>query len=118
MATVLKALEIIKSEPERRTQLLANAQRIRDGLRRMGYNVGESETPIVPVIIGENDNCFAMWKTLFEMGVFTNPVVSPATPPGWALLRVSCMATHTPEVLDRALEIFQAAGRRMRILSG
>lgn len=112
VATVLKCIEIMRAEPERRRQLLANGHRMRGGLRSLGFNVGESETPIVPVIVGEDTNCFRMWKTLFELGVYTNPVISPATPPGWALLRVSCMATHTPEILDRALEVFREAGKR------
>ena len=117
-ATVLKCLEIIRDEPERRTRLLANAARMRGGLANMGYDVGNSETPVVPVVVGDDGVCFHLWKALFDRGVFTNPVVSPATPPGRALLRVSCMATHTPEVLDRALELFKQAGKSTGILKG
>jgi 7-keto-8-aminopelargonate synthetase-like enzyme len=117
IATVLKCLEILQAEPDRRKRLLANASRLREGLRGMGFNVGKSVTPIIPVMVGRDDICFALWKGLFAEGVFVNPVVSPATPPGHALLRVSCMATHTPAILDRALETFKAVGRRLGVLS-
>jgi 8-amino-7-oxononanoate synthase len=115
-ATVLKCLEIIRTEPERRVQLMANAKRMKEGLAGLGYDVGNTETPVVPVVVGDDGVCFQLWKSLFERGVFTNPVVSPATPPGRALLRVSCMATHTPVVLDRALESFREAGREAGVL--
>ncbi len=118
VATVLKCLEIVRSEPERREQVLANARRLKEGLRSSGFNVGDSETPIIPVVVGKDEDCLMLWKILFERGVFTNPVLSPATPPGWALLRVSCMATHTPEMLDRALEIFQDVGKRTQFCPG
>jgi 8-amino-7-oxononanoate synthase len=117
LATALKCLEIIRTEPERRRTLMANAKRLKEGLEGMGFNVGPSETPVVPVIIGDENACFIFWKALFEGGAFTNPVVSPATPPGRALIRVSCMATHTPAILDRALEIFRQAGKSTGILS-
>ncbi len=111
VATVLKCIEIIRKEPERRTKLLQIAKRLRDGLKGLGFDVGLSETPIIPVIVGEDTQCFVFWRELLERGVFVNPVISPATPPGRALLRVSCMATHTPELIDRALGIFREAGK-------
>ncbi|MEK7474942.1 MAG: aminotransferase class I/II-fold pyridoxal phosphate-dependent enzyme [Candidatus Coatesbacteria bacterium] len=118
IATVLKCLEILKAEPDRRKRLLANADLLRNGLRGIGFNVGNSVTPIVPVLVGRDDLCFALWKGLFEEGIFVNPVVAPATPPGHALLRVSTMATHTPAILNRALEKFKAVGTRLGVLGG
>jgi 7-keto-8-aminopelargonate synthetase-like enzyme len=117
VATVLKCIEIIRQEPERRTRLLEVAHRLREGLKHLGLNIGSSETPIIPVVVGDDNQCFIFWRELFERGVFVNPVVSPATPPGRALLRVSCMATHTPEQIDRALEIFREAGKSCGSLS-
>jgi len=118
IATVLKCLEILQTEPERRKRLLANAALLRDGLRGMGFDCGKSVTPIIPVHVGRDDICFALWKGLFAEGIFVNPVVAPATPPGHALLRVSCMATHTPAILNRALEKFKAVGKSTGIIGG
>jgi len=118
LATVLKCLEILQTEPERRKRLHANAKLLRDGLQSMGYNTGGSVTPIIPVHVGRDDVCFALWKGLFEAGIFVNPVVAPATPPGHALLRVSTMATHTPAILNRALETFKAVGTHLGVIGG
>jgi 8-amino-7-oxononanoate synthase len=118
IATVLKCLEILQSEPDRRKRLHANADLLRDGLRGLGFNVGNSVTPIVPVLVGRDDLCFALWKGLFDEGIFVNPVVAPATPPGHALLRVSTMATHTPAILNRALETFKSVGTKLGVLGG
>ncbi len=117
LATVLKCLDIIKTEPDRRTRLHANAKYLKDGLKRLGFDVGDSVTPIVPVIIGPDDLTFVIWKALFDRGIFVNPVRTPATPPGRALLRVSCMSTHTTAILDRALEQFREAGRETGVLA-
>ncbi len=115
-AAVLKALEIIKLEPERRERLWKNARRMHKEFRRLGFNIGTTQTPIVPVIIGEDIDTFKFWKELFENGVFTNPIISPAVAPGSALLRTSYTATHTDEHLDRVLEIFEKIGRKMGII--
>lgn len=115
-AAVLKALEIIKSEPERRERLWKNARRMHKEFRRLGFNIGTTQTPIIPVIIGEDMDTFKFWKELFENGVFTNPIISPAVAPGSALLRTSYTATHTDEHLDRVLDIFEKIGRKMGII--
>jgi 7-keto-8-aminopelargonate synthetase-like enzyme len=73
----------------------------------MGLNTGETQTPIIPVIIGDNEKTFTLWRMLYDHGLFTNPVVSPAVPPKRSLLRVVVTATHTKEQLDRALNIFE-----------
>ena len=117
VATVLAALDIIEQEPERREQLWRNTTRWRNGLQEMGFNTGHSATPIVPVILGEDMLTFGFWRALFERGVFTNPAVRQAVAPGSSLLRTSVIATHTPEQLDRALEVFWQVGRELHVVS-
>jgi len=82
----------------------------------MGYNVGESVTPIVPVIIGDDNKTFQTWKGLFEGGVFVNPVISPAVPQGMQLLRTSYMATQTDEQIDRVLGVFREVGKSLALI--
>ena len=117
VATVLAALDVIEQEPERREQLWRNAERWRNGLQELGFNTGQSETPIVPVILGDDMLTFKFWKALFDAGVFTNPAVSPAVTPGCALLRTSVIATHTNNHLDQALEVFWKVGRELNVIS-
>ena len=116
VASVLAALEIIKKEPERRERLMENTEYMHGNLKAMGYNVGKSETPIIPIIIGKDIKTFYMWKDLLAAGVYTNPIVSPATPPGRSLLRTSYMATHTREQLDFCLAMFDKIGHQRRVL--
>jgi len=115
-SAALAALEILREEPERVDRVNAIAERVRTELDAMGFNVGESVTPIVPVIIGDNDKTFMTWKLLFEGGVFVNPVISPAVPQGSQLLRTSYMATHTDEQMDRVLETFKKVGKELSII--
>jgi len=117
VATVLAALDIIESEPERRERLWANARRMTKEFRALGFDTGVTETPIVPVIIGSNEMTFKFWKVLFEEGVFANPVVSPAVPENASRLRTSYMATHTESQLDFVLEKFRKVGREFGIIS-
>jgi 8-amino-7-oxononanoate synthase len=116
VAAVLAALDIIEQEPERREQLWRNAARWCKGLRELGFNTGHSATPIVPVILGEDMLTFRFWRALFERGIFTNPAVRQAVAPGSSLLRTSVIATHTPEQLDRALEIFWEVGQELQVI--
>ena len=116
VASTIAALEIMEDEPDRRERVLKNSEHMRDNLKSMGYNVGETETPIIPIIIGKDIKTFYMWKDLLAAGVYTNPIVSPATPPGRSLLRTSYMATHTREQLDFCLEMFDKIGRQRRVL--
>jgi 8-amino-7-oxononanoate synthase len=115
-AAALAALEIIRTEPERVDRVNAIAERVRKDMRAMGFNVGESVTPIIPVIIGDDQKTFAAWKALFNNGVFVNPVIAPAVPQGSQLLRTSYMATHTDEQVDRVMETFQRVGKEVGIL--
>ncbi len=111
VASALKSLEIIKTEPERRKRLWEVTEKIRQGFKDIGLDTGESTTPVIPVIIGEDEKCFAFWKMLFENGVFANPVISPATPPGRALIRTSYMATHTDEDISIVLDTFEKCAK-------
>ncbi len=115
-AGVLAALEIMIREPERRDRLWENTRRFQEGARSLGFDIGPTETPIVPVLIGTLPNTFAFWRRLFEGGVFTNPVVPPAVPADECRLRASLMATHTADQIDSALETFGRLGRQMGVI--
>ncbi len=116
-AGVLAALEILRHEPERRAALWENTRRLQDGLRQLGYDIGHTATPIVPVLIGTMEQTFLFWRQLFDAGVFTNPVVPPAVPPSQCRLRTSLMATHTGEQIDFALEAFARIGRQLGVIA-
>jgi len=114
-AGVLAALEILEQEPERRVALWENTRRLANGLKSMGFDIGPSETPIVPVLIGPLEQTLVVWRKLFDAGVFTNPVVPPAVPPSQCRLRASVMATHTAEQVDFALEAFAGVTRAVGV---
>ncbi|HDS01558.1 MAG TPA: pyridoxal phosphate-dependent aminotransferase family protein [candidate division Zixibacteria bacterium] len=116
VAAVLECLKIIKAEPERREKLLLNGKKMRDGLRAMGYSIGTTETPIVPVYIGEDMACFKFWRTLYDAGIFANAIIAPAVNPGNALIRTSYTATHTDEQLDFVLETFEKVGKKLGLI--
>jgi 8-amino-7-oxononanoate synthase len=115
-ATVLAALDVMRTEPERVQAVNDNAAYMRQELHRLGFNTGNSCTPVVPIIIGEDQLCFFVWRQLFEAGVFVNPVISPGVPVGRALLRTSYMATHTRDQLDRALGIYEQVGKAVGLI--
>lgn len=104
VACAREALRIIEAEPERVKRLLDLSQYMRDGLRKVGVPIIEAETPIVPIYVYDDLKAFEACKLLLERGVYVNPVVSPATPVGMALLRTSYTATHTYEQLDYAIK--------------
>lgn len=110
-ASVLAALEIMHDEPELVERLAKNAEFMRAGFSQLGFNTGHSESPIIPIIIGDDAMTFKVWRDLFDAGVFVNPVISPATAPGRQLLRTSYMATHTEPQLVKVLEVFEKVGR-------
>ncbi len=116
VATVLAALDIIEQEPERREMLWRNTHYWRGGLQELGFNTGQSATPVVPVILGEEMLTFQFWKMLFDEGIFTNPASRQAVAPDAALLRTSVIATHAPEQLDRALDTFWKVGRALKVI--
>ncbi|NOQ23366.1 MAG: aminotransferase class I/II-fold pyridoxal phosphate-dependent enzyme [Candidatus Aegiribacteria sp.] len=116
VATVIAALDILRNEPELIKNSHKAAERARQGLASLGFNVGNSEAPIIPIIVGDEAQTLLFWKDLFLKGVFTNPVVSPAVAQGGELLRTSYMATHTDDMIDRALDIFEKCGRELGII--
>ncbi len=116
-AAVLAALDIVEAEPERRENLWKNARRMKKEFQQLGFNTGHSETPIVPIVVGEDLDAFAFWKELYDNGVFTNPVISPAVPPGQAMIRTSYTASHTSDQLDKVVEVMAKVGRAKGLIS-
>ncbi|MEO5825866.1 MAG: aminotransferase class I/II-fold pyridoxal phosphate-dependent enzyme [Gemmatimonadales bacterium] len=115
-AGVLAALEVIQQEPERRDALWANARRLQQGFTELGFDIGPTETPIVPVLVGPLDTTFVFWRKLYDAGVFTNPVVPPAVPPSQCRLRTSVMATHTADQIDECLDAFGRIGKELGVI--
>jgi 8-amino-7-oxononanoate synthase len=116
-ASVLAALQIIKEEPERRQRLWDITERMHRELRGLGFNIGTTQTPIVPVYIGDDVQCFSFWKMLTEAGIFANAIISPAVAPGHALIRTSYTANHTDEQLDRVLSAFASIGKKAGLIA-
>ena len=117
VAAVSKALDIIDQEPERREQLWKNTKKMMEGFQSYGFDTGDAATPIIPIVVGDDMLAFKVALLLQEEGVFANPVVHPATPPGRAIIRTSYMATHTDEHLDLVLEAFVKVGRGTGLIS-
>ena len=111
------ALEVLMEEPELVEKLNQNAKLLRDGLRDAGFDIGRTETPIVPVVVGDEVKMVNFWKDLLAEGVYTNAVIFPAVPKGAGILRTSCMATHTPEQIKKGVELMAELGRRHQIIS-
>lgn len=117
VAAVSVALDIIDNEPERIERLWKNTRKMLQGFKDLGFKVGPSETPIIPIIVGDNETAFKMTLLLQEEGIFANVAVSPAVPEGKALIRTSYMATHTEEQLDKVLSAFEKAGKALGLIS-
>jgi 8-amino-7-oxononanoate synthase len=116
-AAALAALDIIEKEPQLRRNVLAVAHRVRTGLRRIGLEVGGTpDSPIVPVLIGDQGKMMRMWRGLFDSGLFANAVTIPAVPPGMDLIRTSYIASHTDEQVGLILARFEAAARAVGVL--
>jgi 8-amino-7-oxononanoate synthase len=115
-AAALAALEVMRNEPQRCARVLEIAQKMRTGLSELGFDIGNSVTPVIPVIIGNDEKTFIMWKRLFDNGVFVNPVIAPAVPPGKQLLRTSYMATHTDQQMDFVLQKFESVGKELNLI--
>ncbi len=116
-AAALAALHIMRDEPQHTERVNAIGDRMRAEYRRMGFDIGKTVSPIIPVIMGDDLRTIISWKMLFDAGVFVNPVVSPAVAAGRSLLRTSYMATHTDAQMDRVLEEFAKLGKNMGMAS-
>jgi 8-amino-7-oxononanoate synthase len=115
-AAALRALDIVEREPERRKALWENVRYMREELERLGFDTGDSESPVIPLVVADDLCAFRMVRRLQEEGVFANSVVPPAVPPGRAMIRTSYMATHSREHLDRALDALARVGRSLRVI--
>ncbi|MGM0431823.1 MAG: aminotransferase class I/II-fold pyridoxal phosphate-dependent enzyme [Spirochaetota bacterium] len=114
----LTALNIIEQEPERINRLQEIGVKMINGFRDIGYDVGTTQTPIVPLIIRDNEKTFEVWNRLFSRDVYVNPVISPAVPPNKALLRTSYMAIQHDQELDWVLGVAEEVGKEAGVLSG
>ncbi len=115
-AAALAALEVMREEPERIERVNQIAEMMRREYQNLGFNTGTSVTPVIPIIIGDDELTFLTWRMLFDNGVFVNPVISPAVSPGRQLLRTSYMATHTDEQLNKVLSIFKKVGKQLGLI--
>lgn len=115
-AATLAALDILEKEPERVDKLRENSDYMREGFKKIGFHVLHSETAIVPVIVGEPEKAFMMWKQLFDNGVFVNAFIPPGVPPHMSMMRTSYMATHEKHHLDKILDVFEQVGKELGYL--
>jgi len=118
MAAALTALEIMRDEPELRTKLWQNVEKPRDGMNGLGFDTLGSATPIVPVLVGQDELAMAFWKGLWEEGVFTTPALPPGVPNGQSIIRTSVNANHESAQLDKLLAAFALVGKRLGVIQG
>ncbi len=117
LAGVLAALDVMRDEPERRERLWKNTRTVAEGLKSMGFDTGGSETPIIPVLIGDMWKTVGFWRLLFDNGIFTHPIVPPAVPPDRCRIRVSMSAEHTDEQVERVIEAFAKSAKQAEAMS-
>jgi len=115
IAGVRAAVHVVRTHPELREQLWANIRRLRDGLREAGYVIGETESPIVPILIGDQERTIAVWQRLLNEGLYVNLIVPPGCPVDACVLRASCSAAHSPEHLTRALDVLARVGAEVGV---
>ena len=115
-AATLAALDILEENPELVDKLISNADKMRTGFKSLGFNVYESKTAIVPVIVGDPEAAFVMWRKLFDNGVFVNAFIPPGVPPNMSMMRTSYMASHEDTHLDYILEVFKKVGKELGII--
>ena len=116
VAAVLGALDVMEQEPERLERLWANARFMKKGLDSLGFDTGESKTPIIPIVVGELELCFQAWRSLRDEGIFINPVVPPAVPANRCMIRISVTAGHSEAQLAWALEKLAGVGRKLGLI--
>ena len=110
------AIDLVESAPELIARLWDNANYLRAGLAALGFSIAPTESPILPVMIGESDAAIAMASALIERGIYVIAIRPPTVPRGTARLRVTPIASHTTADLDKALAAFQSAGRELGLL--
>lgn len=115
-AAALAALHVMQEEPERIQRVNDIGEKMRREYRRLGFNIGSSVSPIIPIHIGDDLRTILIWKAMFDRGVFVNPVLTPAVPDGQQLLRTSYMATHTDAQLEKVLEVFEQVGKEAALI--
>ena len=115
-AAALAALDVLEAEPQRRERLWRITRDMKAKYDRIGFDTGKTETPIIPLVVGDEMKTIAFCQALFESGVFANPVIAPGVPPGKDLIRTSYMATHTDEELSFVLDVVEKLGRRFEIV--
>lgn len=108
MAMAIAAIDLVVREPQRRAALRNNCRGLKQGLSSLGFHIGASESPILPLIVGDAGACMRLSEELLQKGVFAQGIRPPTVPPGTSRLRITLMATHTPEHIARALEAFKA----------
>jgi len=116
MAGVVAALAIVRRDRTLAARLWSNVRHVRAGLAAMGYQIGQNESPIVPIYIGAADRTIAFWRALLDAGLYVNIVLPPGCKPDACLLRTSYSAAHTTAQLDRALATFESIGRKLSII--
>lgn len=115
-ASVIAAIDIMENEPERQEKLWKNTNYAKERLIDAGFDTGKSETPIIPIFVGNDLKTFMLTKMLLDEGVFINPVISPAVPPGDELIRFSLMATHSIEQIDRGIDKIVEISKQIGII--
>lgn len=116
VAAALAALDILEEEPERVEKLISNANYMREGLKKKGFNVIDGRTAIVPVMVGNDNTALQMWRMLYDGGVFVNVFVPPGVPEGRQMMRTSYMATHEKEHLNEIIDAFEKAGKQLGLI--
>ena len=115
-ASCLAAFEVLEEEPQLVEKLWSNTKFFQEGLKRLGFNTGVSETPITPIIVGDAALAHQFSRELFQAGVFAQGIGYPTVPIGKARLRTIVTATHTQEELSQALGILESVGKKLKIL--
>lgn len=115
-AATLAAIDILEEHPELVDKLIGNANKIRQGFKKQGFNIYESQTAIVPVIIGDVDKSLYCWRRLYDKGVFVNAFIPPGVPPNMSMMRTSYMASHEDEHLEKILDVFEDVGKELNLI--
>jgi 8-amino-7-oxononanoate synthase len=117
-AAAQASFEIIEEEPERVKKLQANVEHISKGLRECGFNTLKSQTPIIPIILEDNELTYRMAKLSQQQGIYVLPIVAPAVPVGTSRIRACVTAGHTHDDIEKAIRVFRSVGEALKIIPG